>query len=298
MFTLPSPIQKISHPHLEAHDIHLWIKRDDLIHPEVSGNKWRKLKYNLEEAAHLGKKEIVTLGGAFSNHIAATAAACHSLGFVSIGLIRGDELNEESNPTLQRAAELGMKLVFTERSRYRKISQQPETLQESYPNSFVIPEGGANGLGMKGVQDIIAEIQINYQWVITPIGTGTTFQGLLQANSYGNTLGISVLKGINELTKLRHLATPVPTNGYEINSAFHFGGYAKTTPELIDFINQMKDEIKIQFDPVYTGKAFFGVWKMIADGKFDGQTLVFLHTGGLQGIAGFNQKSPQKIYIY
>ncbi|MEQ9231308.1 MAG: 1-aminocyclopropane-1-carboxylate deaminase/D-cysteine desulfhydrase, partial [Cyclobacteriaceae bacterium] len=168
------------------------------------------------------------------------------------------------------------------------------------PKIHVIPEGGANGLGVMGAGEIIDEIDEPFDHIITSIGTGTTMAGLIaRLAGRNNVLGLSSLKGefIHTAFKSLLLTMNISHSNYTVNADYHFGGYGKTSPELIDFINKMKEEIEILFDPIYTGKALFGVWNMITNGKFDGQTLIFLHTGGLQGIAGHNQKSPQKIHI-
>ena len=297
MFHLPSPLQKLEHPLLEQHRVNLYIKRDDLINEEVSGNKWRKLKYNIAEMQRRGFKKLVTFGGAYSNHIAATSAAANYFGFEAVGVIRGDELNPNSNPTLKRASELGMKFYFIDRKTYREMTQLSKI--PDFPDHYIIPEGGANPLGMKGIAEIISEIQIPFDIIITAIGTGTTISGLIQGlNGKSKVLGISVLKGNfiqNEVELFLKNSDTHQTN-FEIDNSFHFGGYGKFSEKLIDFINTISTQLSIKLDPIYTGKALFGVWDMIERGKFDNQTLIFLHTGGLQGIAGYNQKNPQKIH--
>lgn len=297
MFRLPSPLQKIDHPLLDKHGVNLLIKRDDLIHTEVSGNKWRKLKYNIEEAQKMDFKTILTYGGAYSNHIAATAAACTHFGLKSIGIIRGDELNIESNETLKMAHDHGMELRFVDRQKYKNLKLGELTIET---NAFTIPEGGANELGVKGCAEIIGEMDEPFDHIITSIGTGTTMAGILAGlKGERSVIGFSSLKGDFVHDSFAEMLSEfdIHHSNYTLHSDFHFGGYGKTAPELINFINRMKIEINVLFDPIYTGKAFFGVWKLISDGKFDNQTLIFLHTGGLQGIAGHNQKSLQKIHI-
>ncbi len=300
MYQLPSPLEKINHPLLQAHGITLWVKRDDLIDPDVSGNKWRKLKYHLEEMKKTGFGKMVTFGGAFSNHIAAVAAASHQLGYHAIGVIRGEELHAGINPTLTRASELGMEFRFVSRHQYRDWQKNDYAfVHEQCPDGFVIPEGGASAFGMRGVAEIIDEIDAPFDTIITPIGTGTTMAGLIAGlKGTAHVLGVSTLKGSFVPDTVADLLTRqgVDYSNYAVSAEYHFGGYGKTTPALIEFINQINVELSITLDPIYTGKAFFGVWDMIKSGKFDHQTLIFLHTGGLQGIAGFNQKSPQKIH--
>jgi 1-aminocyclopropane-1-carboxylate deaminase len=297
MFHLPSPLEKLHHPLLDDHRVNLFIKRDDLIHSEVSGNKWRKLKYNIEELRRLGFEKLLTFGGAYSNHIAATAAAANYFGIPSVGVIRGEELHEKSNPTLSKAHSYGMEFQFVSRQQYRKLREADTCVV--YPDHYVIPEGGANTLGIKGVAAIISEIDRSFDTIITAVGTGTTLAGLVKGlNGQGRALGISVLKGDflhAEVTELLR-TEEVDYSNFEISETYHFGGYGKTTAALIDLVNMIFDDLGIKLDPIYTGKAFFGVWDMIERGKFDDQTLIFLHTGGLQGIAGYNQKNPQKIH--
>lgn len=300
MFSLPSPLNKIEHPFFDKHGVKFYIKRDDLIHSEVSGNKWRKLKYNFEYALKNGYSQVVTLGGAYSNHIIATAAAANHFGLQSVGIIRGDELNEDSNPTLQIAHKHGMKFAFVTRAKYREVRGNPEAVNQKYPCAYVIPEGGTNALAIKGTSEIIQEIDMEFHCIITAVGTGGTMAGLL--NGLGGekrVVGISSLKGGGILSDFHNLLRTyrIEYTNFELNNTYHFGGYGKAPPPLIDFINRMKQEIKVLFDPVYTGKGFFGIWDMISKGKFDSQTLVFLHTGGLQCITGFNQKRGQKIHI-
>lgn len=287
---VPTPLERLSHPLLKEKKVTLYVKRDDLTHPLVMGNKWRKLKYNLEEARNQRKKQLVTLGGAYSNHIAATAAAAKIFGFGSVGIIRGDELNENSNPTLKMASKNGMKLVFVSRSTYKRFRNAPEQISEIYRDSYFLPEGGTNQLAMKGCEEILDEIHIKFDYLACSIGTGGTFCGL--ANSIPSEvklLGFSALKGSfmqSEIQKLMGEHTFLSGN-YEVNTSFHFGGYGKTTPELIDFIAWFKKTFCIQLDPIYTGKTFFGVWNMLKNGKFEkSSVLVLLHTGGLQGNLG------------
>ena len=278
----------------------MYVKRDDQIHSEISGNKWRKLQYNFTYALEKGFSEIVTMGGAYSNHIAAVAAAASHFGVKSVGIIRGDELNNQSNLTLRRANDQGMKLEFKSRDEYRRLKSDIVSIRSRYSGRYFIPEGGTNKLAIQGVSEIIEEIEIDFDQIITPIGTGGTMAGLVMGlKGEKEVLGISVLKGEFVEHEFNKLLTfhGIPDNNYNISSDYHFGGYAKTSASLIDFISNMRKEINLLFDPIYTGKALFAVWEMIASEKFNDQTLVFLHTGGLQGVVGFNQKNTQKIHI-
>lgn len=297
MPNLPTPTQELFHPLLEEKGIRLFVKRDDLIHDEVMGNKWRKLKFNLEAMKSGSFAGILTMGGAYSNHIAATAALAREHKIPSIGIIRGDELSIKSNPTLQKAAEDGMKMVFKERGAYRELRNDPKDLLREFPGYYLLPEGGTNHLAIKGCKEIISEISESFDLIATSMGTGGTMAGLVACDSH-KVLGFSSLKGsfirreFAELLKKER----IQNNNYEIQIDYHFGGYGKVTSELIDFINWFKEMFHIRLDPIYTGKTFFGVWNMIKSDKFEKNLrIVLLHTGGLQGIRGFNRKSENII---
>lgn len=299
MVQLPTPIQELTHPLLAEKGIQLFVKRDDLTHPEIMGNKWRKLKYNLIHARKEGFQKIATMGGAFSNHIAATAAAAKEHGFESVGIIRGDELRVNSNPTLAMAHKHGMQLRFMNREAYRMLRDNPNRLIEEFDDHYFLPEGGTNDLAIKGCQEIVGEIELDFDVIVCPIGTGGTFCGLLSSiQPHQKAIGISSLKGAFITDEIEKIIARFNLNAgnFEINTDFHFGGYGKTTSELIDFINWFKEKFNIQLDPIYTGKSFFGVWELIKTDKFvKNLRIVLLHTGGLQGILGFNRKSENII---
>ena len=299
MTGLPSPLQRISHPLLEEKALQCYVKRDDLIHPEIMGNKWRKLKYNLAAIEELGQKSLVTMGGAFSNHIAAVAAAARENNLHSVGIIRGEELTKNSNPTLIRASENGMSLHFVDRTIFRAWREQPALLTTKYPNHYFLPEGGTNELAIKGCEEIVTEIDQEFDVIVTPIGTGGTFAGVLKALSpHQKILGVSSLKGTFVHDEIRNLLSKYAISqlNYQIIDDYHFGGYGKTTRELIDFINWFKENLGLSLDPIYTGKSFFAVWDMIKSNKFEKNLkIVILHTGGLQGIEGFNRKNENII---
>ncbi len=299
MARLPSPLQELSHPILDEKEIQLFVKRDDLIHEKIMGNKWRKLKYNLQEAKNKGTSTLLTLGGAFSNHIHATAAAGAEFGFRTIGIIRGEELCPTSNETLQFASAKGMDLRFVDRSTYSLLRKNPEVLRKDYPECFILPEGGTNELAIKGCRELIEEINIDFDAIVVPVGTGGTFSGVLDGvKESQSVIGISSLKGAfieQEMEKLIN-QFQIKNRNYVINTDFHFGGYGKTTGELIDFINWFKEVFAISLDPIYTGKSFFAVWNMINNDKFEKNLkIILLHTGGLQGILGFNRKNKNII---
>lgn len=299
MVSLPTPTQKISHPLLSEKQIQLFVKRDDLIHREIMGNKWRKLRYNLEEMKRNSIDSLITMGGAYSNHIVATAAAAKELNLKAIGIIRGEELNEVSNPTLQFAHNKGMELHFVDRTKYRNLRNNPEQIKKFYPNHFFLPEGGTNELAVKGCEEIIPEISVPFDMIVTPIGTGGTFAGLTKSvRNNQEVMGISSLKGdfiFNEISELLKELN-IRNKKYSIINDYHFGGYGKVNGELIDYINWFKENFDIPLDPIYTGKSFFGVWDMIKTDKFEKNLkIVLLHTGGLQGIKGFNRKNENII---
>lgn len=295
MVSLPTPLQEITHPLLKEKAVQVYLKRDDLVHPEIMGNKWRKLKYNLAAIKECNLKAIVTMGGAFSNHIAATAAAAQLDGLSSVGIIRGDELNQSSNITLELASERGMLLEFVDRSTFREWRENPNLIKERFPDHYFLPEGGTNELAIKGCEEIIDEIKVDFDLLVTPIGTGGTFAGLLKSTKmHQKIIGVSSLKGqfIHEELENLLLKHQINRKNYQLLDNYHFGGYGKTTPELIDFINWFKENFDVSLDPSYTGKAFFAVWDMIKRNKFENNLkIVILHTGGLQGIDGFNRKN-------
>ena len=287
-----APLEKISSPLFLEREIEVFVKREDQIDQEISGNKWRKLKYNLIAAKEQGFQTILTFGGAYSNHIAATASACKRFGFQSIGIIRGEELNINSNPTLQKAAADGMQLQFISRSDYQNRND-PNWVQKlgDMHSAFVVPEGGSNDLALQGVKELIEEIEVDFDYIICPVGTGGTLAGIVNGLTDNQTaLGISSPKGEAYLEELIEHLTDV-SKRWELNHDYHFGGYAKFDSHLIDFINRFYNEYQIPLDPIYTGKMMYAVFDLVKKGKFpDGSRMVCVHTGGLQGIAGFNQQ--------
>lgn len=301
MARIPSPIAPLRDPLFEEKGLEVWIKRDDLIHPYIMGNKWRKLKYNLLFARKNGYEGMLTFGGAYSNHIAATAACCYENGLKSIGIIRGDELNKDSNPTLRYAASQGMQLIFVTRQYYRSIQGESTGLQEKYPGYLCLPEGGTNLLAIQGCSEIVAELDAQFDFVLTPLGTGGTMAGLLQGmNGKGRLIGVSSLKGNfvhHEFSRLLSEANIVHEN-YEIQDRWHFGGYGRVPDELVDFINQTRQNTGVLFDPIYTGKMYYAMLGLMKEGYFPkGSKILLLHTGGIQGIAGINEKQLKKILL-
>ena len=298
MFTLPSPLQKINHHICSEFNIDLYIKRDDLIHPEVSGNKWRKLKFNIEKFKQNKYNSILTFGGAFSNHIAATAKAGQILNISTIGIIRGDELHNNSNETLKIASENGMKLVFVSREKYKERYERMyhEELRAQYGNVLIVDEGGANYHGVLGCAEILKEIDFEPDYVYTASGTGTTAAGLILSSLHSKVVSVPVFKNgsfikdeVQNLLKqfqLSSLDLNDKMNNFSMHLEAHFGGYGKYNQTLIDFINLFYDESFIKLDQIYTAKMMFALLNDIQSGKVkSGTTVVALHTGGLQGLS-------------
>lgn len=303
-----TPVQEVNDSKLKDSGIRLLIKRDDLIHEHISGNKWRKLKYNLREAAEQNQHTLLTFGGAYSNHIAATAFAAQKAGFSSIGVIRGED--DPTNPTLKFAREHGMQLLFVSREDYRKITRVGaygdtpllHELEDKFGRFFLIPEGGANGLGVRGCAEILREVDEDFDVVCCAAGTGTTIAGLalgMSVRAYRDTpvLVFPALKGggflageVERLITASRLRTPSTIN-CQLITDYHFGGYAKMKPELLEFIHGFQDRTGIPLDPIYTGKMMYGIYDMIRSGKFErGTTILAIHTGGLQGWQGMKHR--------
>ena len=285
---------------LKLPELTLSIKREDLIHPFISGNKYRKLKYNLLQAHQEKQTTLLTFGGAFSNHIAAVAAAGKEYGFRTIGIVRGEELEGKvaENPTLQFARNCGMELDFISRETYRRKEDPAflENLHQKWSSFYLLPEGGTNALAVKGCQEILNEADAEFDFICCAVGTGGTISGLINSTkSHQKVLGFPALKGdfLNE--EIRKFAT---NNRWELIKEYHFGGYGKITSELVGFINKQFLETKVPFDPIYTGKMFFGVIDLIQKNYFPkGSKILLIHTGGIQGIQGMNiqlknKKSP------
>lgn len=274
-------IQKINSDLFSEKKVDVSVLRLDLIHPQISGNKWFKLKYNLEEAKRLGYDTILTFGGAFSNHIHATAVACKQAGMKCIGVIRGDESSKD-NFTLLDAAANGMQIEFVSREDYTKKTQADfiEILKNKFGSFYLIPEGGDNGFGAKGCEEILPE-ENDFNLVLCACGTGTTFTGIkksLKRNQ--NIIGISVLKGQGEMTK----------SNPEIRTDYHFGGYAKHTQELLSFKNDFEEQTKIPLDYVYTAKLFYAAYDLIKTNQISDKKILIIHSGGLQGNRGYEDR--------
>ena len=291
-----SDIEQVYFSEIADSGVSLCIKREDKLHPFISGNKYRKLKYNLVESKKQERTTLITFGGAYSNHSAAAAAAGSEFGFKTIGVIRGEELADnleevlKQNPTLKFASKHNMQFHFVSRSAYREKTSKEfiDNLKEQFGDFYLVPEGGTNTLAVKGCEEILTEKDAIYNVICSSVGTGGTISGIINSTKkHQKTIGFPALKGDflqNEIKKY------VLTNkNWSLNTDYHFGGYAKVSETLINFINKFKQETGIPLDPVYTGKMLFGIVDLIKKDYFEkGTSILAIHTGGLQGIDGMN----------
>lgn len=277
--------------------VELYVKREDKIHPFVSGNKYRKLKYNLLEAKNNGFDTLLTFGGAFSNHIAAVASAGNAFGFKTIGIVRGEELGNKisENSTLSFAKENGMQFKFVSRELYRNKTSESflNDLKEEFGDFYLIPEGGTNKLAVKGCEEILNTEDKTFDYICCAVGTGGTISGLINCSKPSQqVLGFPALKGDFLKEDISKFATQ--TN-WKLITDYHFGGYAKINEELVTFINQFKIDNQVSLDPVYTGKMLYGIMDLINKNYFPkGSRILVIHTGGLQGIEGMNAVLKKK----
>lgn len=289
----PTPIQELLHPIAISHGVRVMVLREDLNHPTVSGNKWWKLKYNLIAAKERQSLGVLTFGGAYSNHIYATAAACSEVGLRSIGIIRGEE-TLPLNPTLAFARSRGMEIRYISRQNYRSRNDANfiDHLKKEVGNFYFIPEGGTNSLAVKGCAELYKTFEhLPFDKLIVPVGTGGTIAGLIAASSDGREMiGVTVLKDGEFLkpsidTLLEEARVPHST--FRLATEYHFGGYAKANHELLEFIQDLRN-YDLPVDHVYTGKMFFALFQEIKKGNIKrGETVLTLHTGGLQGSVTF-----------
>ncbi|ENW02443.1 1-aminocyclopropane-1-carboxylate deaminase/D-cysteine desulfhydrase [Acinetobacter beijerinckii] len=278
----PTPYQTLDLPF----PVQLIVKRLDLIHPQISGNKFFKLKYNLLAAKQQNLNQVLTFGGAYSNHITATAYAAHYFGFQSIGIIRGEELAKQAfNPTLQTAQDFGMQLHFVSRAEYR-LRHEIEYLQQlnqRYPNTLIIPEGGTNQLAIQGTKEILsADDRENYDVICCAVGTGGTIAGIIESSAdQQHILGFSALKG----DFLKHdIQQWTNKTNWSLTDAYCCGGYAKTNSELLQFVQQFEQQYAVPLEQIYTAKMMMGLFDLIKQGHFPVNTRILaIHTGGLQG---------------
>lgn len=291
------PTQSIRKPLHRTTDISVDVFRLDLIHPIVSGNKWFKLKYHLDAALQQNKKGIITLGGAYSNHLVATAVACRENNLLSIGIIRGEESIPE-NDSVKQMKDAGMKIIYVSRDKYRDKEQIRNDLIEREHDYYFVPEGGQSAEGIKGAAEILCCVHKRYTHIICPAGTGTTLAGLVNASENDqHIVGICALKiAHNDNNDIElFLKENTSKSNYEIIYNYHFGGYAKKSEELIAYMNELYVSENIPTDFVYTGKMFYAVYDLIKK-DFFGQNakLLLIHTGGLQG----NRSLPTGMLVF
>lgn len=282
--------------------IKLWIKREDLLHPHISGNKYRKLRYNLEAAQDKGYSTLITFGGAYSNHIAATAAAGKEFGFKTIGIIRGDELansmksKENINPTLSFAQKQGMQFKFIDRKSYKQkhTVEFSEQLINEFGDFYLVPEGGTNVLAVEGCEEILNKEDAKFDYICCAIGTGGTISGIINSiKSHQKVLGFPALKGDFLNNDIKKYVQTI--DNWQLLKDYHFGGFAKVNEDLISFINDFKEQTTVQLDPIYTGKMLYGIVDLHTKGYFEeGTKILAIHSGGLQGIDGMNQRLRNK----
>ncbi|WP_183573972.1 1-aminocyclopropane-1-carboxylate deaminase/D-cysteine desulfhydrase [Mucilaginibacter sp. X5P1] len=286
-----SPVHQLKNELFDKQDLKVFIKRDDLIHPLISGNKWRKLKYILKKASDQNKTHLVTFGGAFSNHLLATAAAAAKFGFKATGIVRGEEVE---NDTLFLCKLHGMQLIFVDRESYR---DKPALFSKYFSNdadAIFIDEGGASAEGTNGCAELVDELTETYDHIFCACGTGTTAAGIINGlqnhQLYTEFHAIPVFKngGFIKDEIDRFLTTSA---NYQLHTDYHFGGYAKTNTELIDFIKTFVVDTGILIEPVYTGKMLYALYDMAAKGYFKrGSKILAIHTGGLMGLLGMKEK--------
>lgn len=283
---LPSPLTRIEDSVLDKQGVELWLKRDDLIHPIVSGNKWRKLKYILTHALLCNSQRVISMGGAYSNHLHALAYVGKALGLQTAAFVRGERPRKLS-PTLQDIEEWGMQLTFVSRSDYRKLRdyQGYDKLPGLHSGDYWLPEGGATDLALRGVADIAIELEYDFDVICVPCGTGTTLAGLIASTPSTFLIGFAALKGADFLYgDIRHLLGAHDGGNWQLELGYHAGGFGKLNNEVKQFTQDFERQHGVLLDPVYTGKMLFAIYDMIRHGKFSaGQRILAVHTGGLQG---------------
>ena len=282
--------EEISLAILKQKKIRLFVKRIDKVHPFISGNKWYKLKYNLKAAKEKGFKTILTFGGAYSNHIAATAFAAQEKGFKSIGIIRGEEYLP-LNSTLSFVVESGMELHYVSRTDYREKTTPDflEKLKVQFGSFYFIPEGGTNELAIQGTAEIL-EANDSQDYICCAVGTGGTISGIVNSSvAKQKVLGFSAIKGSEQLEK--DISIWTNKENWKLLNNYHFGGYTKISDELIEFITSFKKEHNIPLDAIYSGKMLFGILDLVKQDYFPkGSSILAIHTGGLQGNKGMNER--------
>jgi len=286
-----SPVQAISNPLFNAHGVEVFLKRDDLIHPMISGNKWRKLKYLLKTTQSQGKNHLVTFGGAYSNHLLATAAASARFGFKTTGIVRGEEVN---NDTLFLCKLHGMQLLFTDRDSYRDKTALFNQHFGDDTNAFFIDEGGASPEAAQGCAELVDELTETYDHIFCACGTGTTAAGIINGlnNHQLKTCfhAVPVFKNGEFIREEINRFLTAPTD-YDLHTDYHFGGYGKADAQLISFIKEFVASTGIVIEPVYTGKMMYALYDLIGKGHFEsGSKILAIHSGGIWGLLGMKDK--------
>ena len=281
-----SPEQELIFPLFEKKNIRVFVKRDDMIHPFISGNKWRKLKYNIEEARKQHKQTLITFGGAWSNHLLATACAGATFRFRTIAFVRGEEVH---NPVLGMCKLFGMELIFVSREAYK----DKKWLFEQHPqhdSAYFIDEGGAGALATKGCEELIAELGQDYDHIFCAAGTGTTAAGLsmgLQKNNKTSELHVVLVLKSGGFIADEMKALQAPLEHVKLHLDYHFGGYAKTDEKLLTFVKEFVSTTGLMIEPTYTGKAMYALVDLVRNNQFNpGSKILFIHTGGLTGLLG------------
>ena len=285
-----APLCQVHDALLDDRKIELWIKRDDLLDPIISGNKWRKLKYILQDALTQGADTVISMGGAYSNHLHALAYVGKALGLKTTGLIRGEQ-PETLTPALCDMQNWGMELKFVSRSDYRLLRKYKgwHDLPGIKPQHYWLPEGGAQALAIKGVAELVNEIDVAYDILCAPCGTGATLAGMIDAvPEQVSVMGFAALKNAGFLQTHVESLLPRSSPNWRINLDYHFGGFAKSNAELMTFIADFEFKTGIPLEPVYTGKMMYALYDLLSKNAFkSGQRIIALHTGGLQGNRGF-----------
>lgn len=294
---LPSPLEKIDLGFFGITKHEVWVKRDDLIHECISGNKWRKLKYNIQYYFNNKYEGIVSFGGAYSNHVAALGQISKDLNIPTTIIIRG-ERPKKLNPTLIKTMNEGVDLRFVTRAKYLDFKKSMDGLTGEFPNHLFIPEGASNEIGMNGCKDIVEEIKLDFDEIFCDVGTGATCAGISKSlKNNQHVIGIVVLKGAAYIEEELEAKFKVDVKKITLKNEYHFGGYAKNNRKLIEFMKIFYEKTGIKTDPIYSGKMFYGLINELQKTTTSkSKRIIALHSGGLQGISGFEDRFSLKIY--
>lgn len=303
-----SPLHDITEDWMQQKSIRLFLKRDDLLNPLnqkgavlYSGNKWRKLKYNLPPFLAEPEKPILSFGGAFSNHLYALGTIASHFQLSAIGIVRG-EANAQKNPTLSHCLEQGMQLHFVSREEYRRRNDPVylNELKHQFGEFHLLPEGGSNTRALTGCIELVQEVRevVDFSHICAAVGTGSTLAGIiLGLQPSEEAMGVAALKGNFLQKEVADFLGDTSNTNWSINNDYHFGGYARHKPPLLDFMRSFYQTHQVKLDPVYTSKMLFAVYDLIRNDHFkEGNTIVAVHTGGLQGLAGFRNQTGISLY--